>query len=176
MQHMARFQGREPRHKVALRGTSLIEVLVALVVISIALLGGVALQLRALQLDQSSQWRDQAIVLAADLAERMEANKAAVTVDGAYTVPQTSVVPLSGPACSTLCTAAEVAALDLYQWQVAVAGLLPQSTWAVRQTASGNPSTYEITLQWADGRGGPSVGKSTQVMSSYVATRTVYLP
>lgn len=153
------------------------EVLVALIVISVALLGGVAMQLRALQLGQSSQWRDQAIVLAADLAERMEANKTAATVDSAYAVAHTSVPPGAAPSCTTLCTGMEVAALDLYQWQTAVAGLLPSGAWAVRQIAKGNPATYEIAIEWADGHGDASVGsKASAVISSYVATRTVYHP
>lgn len=153
------------------------EVLVALVVISVALLGGVAMQLRALQLGQSSQWRDQAVALAADLAERLEANKIAAIGDGSYAVLETSTAPSSPPSCTTVCSATEVAALDLYQWQTRIATALPHSTWAVRQTVSGNPSTYEIRLKWADAHGDPATGKNASaVVSSYVSTRTVYRP
>ena len=162
-------------------GFSLIEVLVSLAVVSIALLGVASLQLRALQLGQSSQFRTQAVVLAADLAERMEANKEASAnslVDGAaYVVAPTSTVPTTTPTCTMDCTAREVAALDLYQWQTQIASLLPQSSWEVRQTVSGNPGTYEITVNWVDARGDQALGThATSLRSSYVSTKTVYRP
>lgn len=149
------------------RGSTLLDVLVTLVILSIALLGAVAMQLKALQLGQSSQWRDQAVTLAADLAERIEANKAAA-VDGAYAVVQTSTVPSAPPSCTAACSPAEVAALDLYQWQTRIASVLPNSAWSVQQTTRANPGTYEISLRWADAHGAHD--------ASYTATRTVYRP
>lgn len=159
------------------RGFSLIEVLVALTIIAVALLGAAGIQLRAMQLGQGSLLRTQAILLADDLVERMEANKTASTGSGLYVVAETSTAPATLPACTTSCSATAMAALDLYQWQNLVPTLLPQSTWAVRQTVNGNPSTYEITLKWVDSRGDPSGGaNANSVTFSYVATRTFFLP
>lgn len=177
---MAQHRGLARMHKAAHRGTSLIEVLVSLVIISIALLGGVAMQLRALQLGKSSEFRNQAVLLAGDLAERMEANKeaaASAMLDGAYAVAKTSVPPTATPSCTAACTAAQQAALDLYQWQNQIASLLPSSAWTVRQTTHGNPSSYEISIEWADGHGDQSFGSNAgDITASYVATRTIYLP
>lgn len=172
MQHLAQFRALRSS-----QGFSLIEVLVALVVISVALLGSVAMQLRALQLGQSSQWRDQAVVLAADLAERLEANKAAAILDRAYAILETSTAPSFSPSCSSTCSRTEVAVRDLYEWQTLVYATLPQSTWAVQQTGGGNPGTYEIRLKWADAHGDPTAShNAAAVVSSYVSTRTVYRP
>lgn len=177
---MTQHRGMARMHKAAHRGTSLIEVLVSLVIISVALLGGVGMQLRALQLGKSSEFRNQAVLLASDLAERMEANKeaaASAMLDGAYAVAKTSAPPSSMPSCSTACTAAQQAALDLYQWQTQIASLLPGSAWAVRQTTHGNPNSYEISIEWADGHGDQAFGSNvSDVIASYVATRTIYQP
>jgi type IV pilus assembly protein PilV len=155
----------------------MIEVLVSMVIISIALLGAAGLQLRAMQLGQGSQFRTQAILLANDLAERMEANKSAATASGLYAVTETSTAPTTHPPCTTVCGADDMAALDLYQWQTQIPTLLPQSSWSVRQTVTGNPSTYEITVKWADSRGDKSYGTTaSDVTFSYVSTRTIFKP
>jgi type IV pilus assembly protein PilV len=154
---MARHPGWRWTTRVAYSGSSLIEVLVALVVISVAVLGSAGMQMRALQLAKSSELRNQAVLLAGDLAERLEANTAA--------------------SCSAVCTATDLAALDFYQWQKRVADQLPHSTWSVQQTVHGNPSTYAITLQWMDSHGDQSFGTAaTDATASYMATRTVYRP
>jgi hypothetical protein len=70
-----------------------------------------------------------------------------------------------------------MAALDLYQWQTQIPTLLPQSSWSVRQTVTGNPSTYYITVKWADSRGDKSYGTTaSDVTFSYVSTRTIFKP
>jgi type IV pilus assembly protein PilV len=166
-----------PPKDCAQGGFSLVEVLVSMAIIAIALLGAGGLQLRAMQLGQGSQFRTQAILLADDLAERMEANKTAATASGLYTVTETSTAPTTAPACTTACSPPDMAALDLYQWQTRIPTLLPQSAWSVRQTVNGNPSTYEITVKWADSRGDKSYGTSaSDVIFSYVATRTIFKP
>jgi type IV pilus assembly protein PilV len=126
----------------------MIEVLVTLLIITLALLGTAGLQAYAMRLNQGGQFRTQAVFLAADLAERIELNKAGA-VDGSY---DTSVTTAS---TSTACVAAackktELAAFDLLQWKNAVAATLPLSTATVVQTVAGNPSTYTITLSWVD--------------------------
>ena len=162
-------------------GFSMIEVLVSLLIIATAMLGAAGIQLRALQLGQGSLFRTQAILLADDLAERMEANKIAATdsstANGLYGLAATSTLPSTAPSCTSACGASDMAKLDLYQWQILVPSLLPQSSWSVSQTVSGNPSTYQITVNWVDSRGDSSAQTSTSAVTySYVATRTIYLP
>jgi type IV pilus assembly protein PilV len=154
----------------------MIEVLISLVIVAVAMLGAAGIQLRAMQLGQGSQLRTQAILLADDLAERMEANKIAAVETGLYSVAETSTVPTTAPSCTTVCSAQQMAALDLYQWQTLIPTLLPQSSWSVVQTP-GNPSTYEITVKWVDSRGDKTAGvNASDVTFSYVSTRTIYNP
>jgi len=60
------------------RGFTMIEVLVALVVLSIGLLGAAKLQVLAVRYNSQSFLRGQAVVLAYDMADRMRANPTAV--------------------------------------------------------------------------------------------------
>jgi len=57
------------------RGMTLIEILVAIVVLSIGLLGLAGLQLKGLQVNQGSTYRWQAAMLAEDIADRIRADR-----------------------------------------------------------------------------------------------------
>jgi type IV pilus assembly protein PilV len=123
------------------RGFSMIEVLVTMLVISLAMLGVVGLQAHAMRLNQGGQFRSQAVFLAGDLAERMEANKVAA-IAGSYAVANSSTPASSSNACATtVCTSDELADNDLSQWQNAIAQALPQASWTVTLTTAGNPAT-----------------------------------
>jgi len=60
--------------RARVRGLSMIEVLVAIVIISLGLLGMAGLQASSLRGSQSAVYRAQAVQFAADMAERMRAN------------------------------------------------------------------------------------------------------
>ena len=145
-------QQLKPKAKpnMAQQGFSMIEVLVTLLIISLALLGTAGLQAYSMRLSQGGQFRTQAVFLAADLAERMEANKPG-SVAGAYVVANSNVAVTPSTACvDAACAAAALAAFDVAQWQNAITTTLPQSSWTVAQTVAGNPSTYTITISWVD--------------------------
>jgi len=154
----------------AQRGFSMLEILITLVIVAIALLGTAGLQIYAMRVNQSGQFRTQAIFLASDIAERMEANKAAA-VTGNYALALTSVSSVAATDCAAAaCNSANLANWDLSQWGIAIANLLPQATWSVTQTAAGNPSTYNIVIGWTD----RSTSKTSHGETfSYTATRTV---
>src|SRR5262249_56408603 len=65
---------RNPSRSRRARGFTLIEALVALLVLSIGLLGVAALQLTSLRSNPSSSFRSQATLLAYDVVDRMRAN------------------------------------------------------------------------------------------------------
>lgn len=170
------------------RGFSMIEVLVTLLIISLALLGTAGLQAYSMRLNQSGQFRSQAVFLVADLAERMEANRAAA-VAGNYVQGITTTPSVLSNACSVgACNAADLAAYDLSQWENAVAGALPQSSWTVTQTVAGNPSTYTVRVSWVDRTvdttsaafdAGADLGRNaagTGERFFYTATRTIFDP
>lgn len=154
----------------------MIEVLVTLLIISLALLGTAGLQAYAMRQNQNGQFRTQAVFLVSDLAERMEANKAAALA-GQYLVATTDDPRTSGTGCVTAtCSALDLANADLANWEAAVAATLPQSSWTVSPaTPLTNPVVYTITLRWVDRRAdGNNVDIGTGGTHSYVATRTVF--
>jgi type IV pilus assembly protein PilV len=189
--HSIRYQARPAEH-----GFSMIEVLVTLLIISLALLGTAGLQAYSMRLNQGGQFRSLAVFLAADLAERMEANKAAATA-GSYVVTSTTgAAYLAGAAATSsacvtgACSAAALATYDLSQWQSAVAATLPQSSWsiALTQSASGTQtrSDYTVTIGWVD-RSSNTTNAATNANSavggnaagtgekfSYTASRTIF--
>ena len=81
--HRAVRHSARPRRRKIERGATLIEVLVAVVVLSIGLLGLAGLQVTSLQSNHSAYMRSQASLLAYDLADRMRAARSA-TEGGAY--------------------------------------------------------------------------------------------
>lgn len=165
-------------------GFSMIEVLVTMLLISLALLGTSGMQAYALKMNQGGQFRTQAVLLASDLAERMEANRsAAVAGNYVYTCPSPPVA--TSTACGptgAACVPSALATYDLLQWQATVASQLPQSTCSVVQSTTGNPSTYTISISWVDRQTDTTYDASavsgTGETLTYQASRTIfyYLP
>jgi len=104
------------------RGFTLIEVLVALLVLGIGLLGVAGLQSATLGLNHGSYLRSQATVLAQDVADRMRANPRG-TANGDY--DQGAATASAGCTNATGCTTTEMAQNDLFEWEDAVASELP---------------------------------------------------
>ena len=135
-------------------GFTLIEVLIALVVISIGLLGLLTLQIRSLHASHSAYLTSVASVQAMDLEERIRANRG---VAASY-----SSVDLSGPAsnisnlgCSNnACSPAQLVNYDLHQWLTTTRALFPGSL-SVSLT---EPSTdvFKLTFDWSEPNHGDS--------------------
>lgn len=139
-------------------GFSMVEVLVTLMVVSLALLGTAGLQAHSMRLNQGGQYRSLAVFLAADLAERMEANRAGALA-GNYSLPVTTGVAFmvgtttpSVGCVANACNPAALAEFDLSNWQSLAANVLPQSSWSVVQTTNGARNDFTITIGWVDRR------------------------
>ncbi len=108
-------------------GFNLIEVLIALVVLSIGLLGLAALQMTSLQQNQSAYMRSQATLLAYDIADRMRANMDEAEA-GSYFVASgattSSCISYTGSASG--CTSAQMASHDIAEWLAALDTELPE--------------------------------------------------
>lgn len=123
------------------RGLSLVEVLVAIVILSVGLLGLAGLQATSLRASQASLYRSQAATLATDLAERMRTN-----LGDARNYEHALDEPASG--------GAGVRNADLADWLARVAAL-PGGRGAVH--VDRNRELVTITVQWDDTRaGGPT--------------------
>jgi len=139
------------------RGFTLVEALVALVVLAIGLLGIAALYLDSLRGGRTAIYRSQAVNSAADLADRIRNNRDAVTSYGSTFTATAALVA----ACETTagCTEAEQAQNDLARWKASIAQLLPAGEGQVVVT-TGTPNVYEITIQWTE------VGQDTKASFS----------
>ena len=105
----------------ALRGFTIVEALVALVVLAVGMLGIASLYVTTLRASGSATSRMQAINLAGDLGDRIRANR---TARAAYA----GAAAANGTTCigtGVTCTAAQMAAHDLFVWQAAIQQALP---------------------------------------------------
>ena len=131
-----RLQGGRP----SAAGFTLVEVLIALLVLSIGMLGIAALYLESLRASRAALVRTQAVTLASDIADRMRANRDPA---GAYN-------------CGGSCEAGEggnaIARADLNAWRTAVAVQLPGGTSAVTYAAglANTPDVYVVTVSWTE--------------------------
>ena len=125
----------------AARGVSLIEVLVALVILSVGVLALSRLQATQLRANTGAYLRTQAAIQAYDMADRMRANQAGVDAGNYDAV---TGIP-SNPGCiATGCTTAELADFDAWEWNTQNARVLPNGTGTI--VAAGNVHT--ITIAW----------------------------
>ena len=134
------------------RGFTLLEVLIAVVVLSIGLLGIAGLQAFSQRSNHSAYLRSQATALAYDMIDRMRANTAGV-LSGAYNAIDTTSGTYSNPGCDTAtCSSSQMAQYDMYDWQQELATQLPTGNGKV--TGAGVGSMFTVTVMWDDDRNG----------------------
>ncbi|MGH8168689.1 MAG: type IV pilus modification protein PilV [Woeseiaceae bacterium] len=126
------------------RGLTLVEILIALLILSIGLLGLAGLQTMSLRFNTSAYYRTQATALAYDFADRMRANRQAA-LTGAYDV----ALQDPPPACGPVVVAGTLEQQEIAAWRNALACRIPLSTGEV--VRNGNEVT--LTVQWDDSHG-----------------------
>jgi type IV pilus assembly protein PilV len=122
------------------RGFTLVEALIALVVLSIGLLGVAALQLSSLRTNGSAAMRSQATMLAYEIVDRMRANQVVAKTTTDYIIAYAAI-----PAGTT------VAAKDLIAWRQNLADTLgPTAQSQITRNGVGDAATFVISIQWSD--------------------------
>ncbi|WP_235264419.1 MULTISPECIES: type IV pilus modification protein PilV [Nitrosomonas] len=116
----------------------MIEVLVAIIVLSIGLLGLAGLQSAGLTYNQSASFRSTATMMTYSILDSMRANRTAA-INGSYNI----AIGASIPSGST------IPEQDLNNWFNELALRLPAGTGAIN--VAGNVIT--VTIQWDDSRG-----------------------
>jgi type IV pilus assembly protein PilV len=102
-------------------GVSIVEALVALVIISVGMLGIAGLYLASLQAGRSANLRMQAVNLATDMADHVRSNKRAMALYKASATDKGTQHD-----CATVtCTPTLIAENDIYNWKQAISASLP---------------------------------------------------
>ncbi|MDQ2068805.1 type IV pilus modification protein PilV [Natronospira bacteriovora] len=120
------------------RGFSFIEVLIAVLILGIGLLGVASLQVVGLQNNQGAYAQSQATTLAYQITDAMRANRQAA-VAGHYNLAMGDDAP----------TGNSVAVQDLQDWVANVRQLLPDGQGAIRVTGGGE---VRVRIRWLDDR------------------------
>ena len=117
-------------NKKAQKGASLLEVLIALFVLAVGLLGVLSLQAESLRFNQQAHSASQALFLANDLVERMRLN-----TKGEYATNQATPLVGVNPCKTNSCDSAALASADLAEWASNIAARLPGGLGNVSRVA-----------------------------------------
>ncbi|TAL83872.1 MAG: type IV pilus modification protein PilV [Rhodanobacter sp.] len=143
--------------KKANRGFTLIEVLIAMLVMSLGLLGVAATLITAMHSANSNYLKQQAVQSTYDMADRMRSNFLVASIPNAgnpyVTGPSAPGATAPTPDCTaTACTGSAMAAYDVWQWKEALKNTLPGGLGSITvvPAATGNKALVTITVQWSD--------------------------
>ncbi len=148
-------------------GFTLLEVMIAILILSFGLLGIAGLQIRSVKVNQGSVYRSVAALRANEIADRMRANPAGYIAGNYFTYLSSTALPVAGddPGCavehpgisglvahthtvSSDCSADNLAKDDAYIWRVMNAGTLPSGSGIVcratdAHTTTGTPASTD---------------------------------
>lgn len=125
-------------------GFSLIEVLIALIIMSVGMLGIAGLYVQSMQAGRTSMLRHNAVTLAGDVADRIRSNPRAAAV---YTLGGADNGCVNGTAD---CTEAEMAAHDVLLWSAQADETLPSGTVTITFDNTVTPPDYTIQVSWEE--------------------------
>lgn len=133
----------------AQRGFSIVEAMVALLVLSVGMLGIAGLYVTTLRASGSALFRTHAVNFAADMADRIRANPTAGNAYGGAAANNNCAGGVVD------CSPAQLAADDLFRWQQQIAAILPDdgdvnTPQATVTVAGANPRSYTIRVSWVE--------------------------
>lgn len=139
------------------QGVSIVEALVALVILSVGMLGIAGLYLLSVQSNRTAQTRTAAVHLINDMADRLRTNAAAMS---SYALTLGTVPPVATTDCSTaVCTPVKVAAYDLRAWYDSAMIALPVGSDGAKPrvgivytagATTADPARMVITTAWKE--------------------------
>jgi type IV pilus assembly protein PilV len=132
-------QKRAPRQQ---RGFSLVEVMIAMVIMSVGMLGIAGLYVQSMQAGRTSMFRHHAVTLAGDVADRIRANPTAGAVYMGGGVDNGCVG--QGVDCSE----PEMATHDIFLWAQQATDTLPNGQVQITFDGAVTPPTYVIEVSW----------------------------
>jgi len=141
-------------HRLRHAGFSLLEVMIANVILAIGVLGISALQITSNVMTESSMHRAQAAALAVEIVERMRVNTSEAKA-GSYNITTLPTLTSDCSGTSADCTTGQMKDHDLRVWSARVVDLLPSGTATISSTVDSGtvPVDITVTMQWDDSRG-----------------------
>ncbi|MGQ5525008.1 type IV pilus modification protein PilV [Chitinimonas sp. PSY-7] len=162
------------------KGISLIEMMISLAILAIGLLALAGTQSRALMMNQSAYFRSVAADLAADLSDRIRANRTPYLVSDDLSIPPIKPPLFDDATCphtggSITCTqpAGRISyreASEITEWKNLLKKALPGGDYKITaKTLDASAEklglkAYEVEISWQDDRSGASsdpIGKYT---------------
>jgi type IV pilus assembly protein PilV len=162
-------------------GFSLVEVMVALVVTAIGLLGLAKMESLALASTTIAGSRALAAIEASSMAAAMHANR---SYWGSSLAPPTTIVDevsnnySSATACTaagTCTTSTMVALYDLQQWSIALANVLPAYQATITCTTTALPVNCTITIRWTENAVTANSAQAGNMSNMNLPTYTVFV-
>lgn len=144
-------------------GSSLIEVVVALFVLAIGMLGVLSMQVKSMQFNQSAYYYSQAVFLANEILENMRSSPSNANT---YLIDLEEKSPEISKNCSAsgiTCTLAEQRDYNLNQWRNNIEKTLVSGKSSVARVGD----FYAITVQFDDSRSSTKQD-GTMELSEYV--------
>lgn len=142
------------------QGFSIIEVLVAVVVLVFGVLGMAGLQMQAVNASEQGRYNSRAALQATSIATAMKANPAywnsppaSITVQGTtVTGGPTAYTGICGNdgTTNTICTSTQMAYYDLQRWGTDIAGSLPVGKFSITCDQSAAPPVCTIQISWVE--------------------------
>lgn len=145
------------------QGSSLIEVVVALFVLAVGMLGVLSMQVKSMQFNQSAYYYSQAVYLANDILESMRSNR---SVANTYLIELDESTPTPTKNCSAAgvtCAPAELRSYNVSQWRNNIASTLSSGKSSIQRSGD----YYAITVQFDDSRSEMS-SDGAPALSEYV--------
>ncbi len=127
-----------------IRGFTLIEVLIALIIMSVGMLGIAGLYVHSMQAARTSVLRHNAVPLAGDIADRIRAQPRA---GAAYALAGANNNCVAG---GIDCNIGQMAANDIFLWDQQAATTLPNGLVNIVFNNGVIPPTYQITITWTE--------------------------
>lgn len=158
------FHNRKPKRNIKLSarqqqtGFSLLEVLIAFIILSLGMLGAVGMQAAAMQANKETRKQSEAASFARELADKMRGNHAVAikpaAADNPYLIPETTLTgqaafsPPNENCFTTACSSpAAVATWDIADWQNRLRNALPDPK--IKVCFDKTPFDADGKAQWA---------------------------
>ena len=126
------------------RGFSLVEVLIALIIMSVCMLGIAGLFVQSMQAGRTSMFRHHAVTLAGDVADRIRANPRAGIGYSGFGADNGCV------GTGNDCNEAAMAAHDIFLWDQQAIESLPGGLISVAFDDTLLPPEYTIRVDWVE--------------------------